>query len=456
MPAAAGELFHWHARPGAFERLVPPWQRVEITGGSPAVEDGSRLEITLRKGPLRVRWVAEHSDVEPGRGFRDVQVSGPFAFWQHDHLFEPTDGAESVLRDRILYRPPGGAVGRLLLGSAIRRDLDAMFSYRHRTTVADLELHRRFRNRTPLTVAVSGASGLIGSALAAVLTTGGHRVVRLVRRAGDDGPDTAHWSPGEGVLEPERLAGVDAVVHLAGESIAGGRWTARRRQRIRRSRIEGTRNLVASLGRMPRPPRCFVCASAIGFYGDRGAGRADESTPGGGGFLAEVCAAWEHEALAARAWGMRTALARFGVVLSPRGGLLRRLLPPFRLGLGGRLGDGRQAVSWVSIDDAAAALVELLHNDALDGPVNVTSPEPVTNRQLTATLAAVLRRPALAPVPAAAARLAFGRMADELMLSGARVVPGALEAAGFRFRHPALESALRHLLGRRREPAADS
>ena len=451
LPAASpAELYDWHARPGAFNRLAPPWQRFEVVGGSPELAEGSRVILRLAKGPLRVRWVAEHQRVRPGAGFRDVQIAGPFALWQHDHLFEPLAGGGALLHDRIRFRPPGGRLGRLLMEASLRRDLRRTFRFRHATTAADLELHARYRDRPRLRVAISGAGGLVGRALTSLLTSG-HEVVRLVRPStnGEDDhtPGTAGWEPARGLLRPAALEPVDAVVHLAGESLAAGRWTARRRRRIRASRVDGTRSLIASLGRMQRPPRVLVSASAVGFYGDRGDLALDESEPAGRGFLAELCADAEEAALAAAGLGTRVAVARLGVVLSPAGGLLARLLPIFRLGLGGRLGDGRQRVSWISIDDAAAAILHLLMRAELAGPVNLTAPAAPSNRELTAVLATVLRRPAALPLPTRAVRLLWGRAADETMLSGVRARPARLEEDGFRFRHPELEAALRHLLG---------
>ncbi len=449
--ATPAELFDWHTRPGAFARLAPPWERIEVVGDFPQIVDGSRVVLRMAKGPLRVRWVAEHQRVRPGVGFRDVQVEGPFALWEHDHLFEPHAEGGAMLHDRIRFRPPGGALGRLLMGGALRRDLGRTFAYRHATTAADLELHALYRERRRLKVAVTGAGGLVGRTLCGLLTTGGHEVLRLVRPgspgADDRSPGTAVWDPPRGLLEPSALEDLDALVHLAGESIASGRWTARRMERIRDSRVDGTRKLVASLGRLERPPRILVSASAVGLYGDRGDEPVDESAPPGDGFLADVCASWEAAALAAGELGARVAVARFGVVLSPAGGFLARVLPPFRLGLGGRLGDGRQRVSWISIDDAAAAILHVLMTDTLAGPINLTAPQALTNRELTATLGSVLRRPAVLPLPAAAARALFGRLADETMLAGVRAAPARLLASGFRFRHPEPEPALRHLLG---------
>ena len=448
MPASAAELFAWHARPGAFARLAPPWQRFEVVGGSPKVAEGSRVVLRMAKGPLRFRWVAEHRNVRPGSGFRDVQIGGPFALWEHDHLFEPRGPRASYLLDRIRFRPPAGPLGRLLMEAGLRRDLESTFRYRHATTRADLELHARYRDRPRLRVAVTGAGGLVGRALTGLLTTGGHEVVRLVRpSAGAPGAGEAEWEPDRGLLDPAAVGRLDALLHLAGESIAAGRWTARRKRLIRSSRVDGTANLVASLERLERPPRVLVSASAIGFYGDRGAESLDESSPAGDGFLAELCSAWERAALAARTPGTRVAVARLGVVLSPAGGFLARLLPPFRLGLGGRLGDGRQRVSWISVDDAAGALLHLLMSDELDGPVNLTAPRAPTNRELTALLGRLLGRPTPLSMPAPVARALFGEVADGTMLSGVRARPALLQASGYRFRHAGPEVALRHLLG---------
>jgi uncharacterized protein (TIGR01777 family) len=451
MPASPAELFDWHARPGAFARLAPPWERIEVVGGFPEIAEGSRVTLRMAKGPLRLRWVAEHRQVRPGEGFQDVQVRGPFAFWAHDHLFERQEDGTSLLHDRIRFRPPAGAAGRLLMAASLRRDLERTFRYRHATTAADLELHAGFRGRPRLRVAISGAGGLVGRTLAGLLTTGGHEVVRLVRTKpvgrAPASPGTATWDPARGLDADASVEGLDALIHLAGEPIAGGRWTARRRGLIRASRVDATRNLVASLARLGRPPKVLVSASAVGFYGDRGDEAVDETAAAGTGFLADLCADLEQAALGADAIGTRAAVARLGVVLSPAGGLLARLLPIFRCGLGGRLGGGRQRLSWISVDDAAAALLHLLMTE-VEGPVNLTAPEAPSNRAFTARLAAVLRRPAILPVPAAALRLLFGRLADEMMLAGIAARPGQLEASGFRFRHSGLEAALRHLLGR--------
>lgn len=443
--ASPETLFAWHARPGAFERLVPPWESVRLVSPHPGLSDGSRVTLEVRTGPLASTWVARHEAVQPGRSFVDVQEQGPFSRWRHTHLFEPTPGG-SALIDRLDCDLPGGPLGELA-EPWLRRKLARTFRYRHAVTAGDLALHGRFADRPRLTVAISGASGLIGSALAALLTTGGHRVVRLVRRPARAGE--IEWDPAAGRLDPAALAEVDAVVHLAGESIAGARWSPAQQERIRSSRARGTETVARALAAAPPRPRVLVSASAIGFYGDRGETQLDESAGPGEGFLPSVARTWEEATAPARAAGVRTVLARFGIVLTPAGGALAQMTLPFRLGLGAPLGSGRQWMSWISHDDCIGALLHLLLTD-VEGPVNVVAPEAVTNADFTDALGHALRRPTVLPaVPAFALRVLVGGLADEGLLGSARVVPSRLQATGYQFRHPSLGPALTHVLGAR-------
>ena len=290
-------------------------------------------------------------------------------------------------------------------------------------------------------VLVTGSSGLIGSALVERLAGAGHEVTRLVRRAPRPGEAEARWDPEAGSIDAARLEGLAAAVHLAGATIAR-RWTRRHKARILDSRVRGTRLLSETLAGLDPPPHTLVSASAIGIYGDRGDEALAEQSPPGHGFLPEVCRAWEGATEPAARAGIRVAHLRMGLVLSRRGGALARMLLPFRLGLGGVVGSGRQFWSWVALDDALAAVEHLLADPSLEGPVNVASPNPVTNREFTTALGCVLRRPTFFPLPAFAARLAFGQMADELLLASTRVTPARLLAAGFAFHHPELQAAL--------------
>ncbi len=296
--------------------------------------------------------------------------------------------------------------------------------------------------------AISGSSGLVGAACVLAWRGEGRRVVRIVRR-GAGGPDEAWWDPAAGRIEADKLEGLEAVVHLAGENVAAGRWNAARKERIRASRVEGTRLLARALAGLKRPPRVLVSASAVGYYGDRGDEPLTEDAAPGRGFLARTCVEWERATAPAREAGVRVALPRIGVVLSAAGGALGRMLTPFRLGLGGRLGDGRQYMSWIALDDLVAVIRRAIDDEALAGPLNAVSPNPVRNSDFTRALGRLLCRPTVLPLPAAAVRLLFGEMGRELLLAGAKVVPARLERAGFSFLHRDLDSALRAALGSR-------
>ena len=295
-------------------------------------------------------------------------------------------------------------------------------------------------------ILVSGSTGLVGSALFPRLAAAGHKVVRLARARAAPGETAVFWDPAAGTLDATAFEGFDAVIHLAGESIASGRWTHAKKARIRDSRVKGTALLAGTIASLSRPPEALLCASAIGYYGDRGDEMLREDSAPGKDFLGRVCKEWEAASEPAARQGVRVVHHRFGVILSPKGGALAKMLPPFKLGAGGRLGHGRQFMSWIAIDDALGAIEHTLGTKALRGPVNTVSPRAATNAEFTAALARVLRRPAILPMPAFAARLAFGEMADALLLSSLRVEPGRLHASGYRFLYPDLERALRHLL----------
>jgi hypothetical protein len=445
--APADEVFRWHERPGAFERLAPPWQKIEVIERQGGIEPGGTVALRQSLGPLKITWRMEHRDYIAGRQFRDCQLSGPFRSWTHTHTIEPNGPDDCYLRDQIEYALPAGAIGQRALGGFVGRQLERLFAYRHAVTAADLADHRRFSGVNRMQIAIAGGSGLIGSALTPFLTTGGHQVRKLVRGRPAT-PDEIAWDPAAGKIDGARLAGCDAVVNLAGEGIASRRWTKAQKERIRSSRVESTALLARTLAGLNPRPRVWVCASAIGFYGDRGEERLDEASHAGEGFLPDVCRQWEAATAPAADAGIRVVRLRFGVVLSPAGGALAKMLPPFRMGVGGRLGDGRQYMSWIALDDVVGAIHHTLMHDTLAGAVNAVAPHPATNLEFTKTLGRVLHRPTIFPMPAAAARLAFGEMADALLLASARVYPARLLESGYAFRCPQLEAALRHLLGK--------
>lgn len=295
-------------------------------------------------------------------------------------------------------------------------------------------------------ILVSGASGLIGSALVPYLASRAHEVNRLVRASSEAGTGKIPWDPCAGILDAESLEGFDAVVHLAGENIAGGRWTAERKRQILESRSKGTRLLAETLSRLAEPPKVLVSASAIGYYGDRGQEILREESKPGKGFLSEVCVAWEEATRSASEKGIRVVNPRIGIVLSADGGALAQMLLPFRMGVGGKIGSGNQYMSWISMGDLLGAICHSIDDDSLAGAVNAVAPKPVTNLEFTQTMGRVLSRPAIVPLPGFAARLLFGEMADGLLLASARVEPARLLATGYEFKHAELETALRHVL----------
>jgi uncharacterized protein (TIGR01777 family) len=292
-------------------------------------------------------------------------------------------------------------------------------------------------------ILISGSSGLVGSALVFNLVADGHQVFRLVRSQNEDG---IVWNPRQPIQDKNALEGFDAVVHLAGENISSGRWTEARKERIRLSRTEGTRHLAEALASLSSPPKVFLCASGSNYYGDREGELLTEDSEAGKGFLASVCKEWEASAQPAVEKGIRTLHLRSGIVLSPRGGALKKMLPPFRFGVGGKVGSGKQYWSWIDLDDVIGVIEFCLNQQSLQGAINNSSPEPVTAEEFADILAQVLHRPSFFPVPAFAARLAFGEMANELLLSSVRMKPAKLISARYNFAYPDLASSLRHLL----------
>jgi uncharacterized protein (TIGR01777 family) len=294
-------------------------------------------------------------------------------------------------------------------------------------------------------VLIAGASGLIGSALIPSLEAEGAEVTRLVRSTPK--PGEIEWHPNQDTMDPARLEGFEAVINLAGENVAGGRWTEELKRRIHDSRVNGTHLLSEAMAKLAKRPRVFLCASATGFYGDRDDEVLDEHSDSGGGFLAGVCREWEQATEPAASAGVRVVNLRFGVILAREGGMLAKLLTPFKMGMGGKVGSGKQIISWVAIDDAVSVIKLALHDETFRGPVNVVAPHPVTNEAFTKTLGHVLSRPTALAMPAFAARLAFGEMADEMLLSSQYVVPKRLTDAGFQYQYPELEAALRRYVG---------
>jgi uncharacterized protein len=433
------EVFAWHTRPGAMTRLVPPWQPMKVVAETQSLADG-RAVLGLPGG---LRWVAQHdpSGFDPPHRFVDELSSDGLTswparivgWWRHTHEFSEAPGGTKV-SDHVDTSLPAAVLRSTIV-------------YRHTQLADDLAAHRAAADAgtQPMVVAVTGASGLVGSALSAFLSTGGHRVIRLVRRPARNDLER-QWNPDRPT--PDLLSGVDAVVHLAGASIAG-RFTDRHKAAIRDSRIEPTRRLADAAGLADDGPAIFVSASAIGYYGfDRGDALLCEESVRGDGFLADVVADWEAATAPAAEAGLRVVTVRTGIVQSARGGTLRLMRPLFAAGLGGRLGSGEQWLGWIGLDDLLDVYHRALYDDRLAGPVNAVAPQPVRNAEYTKALAGVLKRPALVPVPSLGPRLLLGEQgARELAEANQRVVPTKLQTLGHRFRRSHITDALAHELG---------
>ncbi|WP_010524763.1 TIGR01777 family oxidoreductase [Nesterenkonia sp. F] len=502
LPFRREDVFDWLTRPGALTRLHPAFAGAVVQEPPEGPVDGSEsvLEITLPgvlgtglaasagllKSQLglpvsgRTRWTARHVDHRPGVGFSDIMVSGPLRSWRHDRVLSD-DGAGTRLDETITYRLPGehrlprGVLG--LVHRQIAQQMRRVVAHRERQALADMAFHHQhgrlasqLSDETSSTgesartrvVAVSGATGMIGTQVCALLGGAGIDVRRLVRRSPEDvdrnaeGPGRIPWDPSSGRLPEDAFDDVDAVIHLAGHPLFG-RFTAEHKRRIRTSRRDGTQLIVRGLSeaqrRTPRA-RALISGSAIGWYGASAADRPHdqeiltEDLPAGEDFLAEVCAEWEEAAGRAAEAEVRVATVRTGIVQSPAGGVLAQMPPLFVAGVGGRLGDD-QVQSWISLDDVAALIVHLALSDQAAGPVNAVGPEPVTARRYAATLGAVLHRPAAVPVPTVGPRALLGAEGvRELALADQRVSSSTAESLGYAFRHRTLEEALRHVLGR--------
>ena len=446
-PCPARNLYDWHSRPGALERLIPPWERTAVLSKHGGIRPGGRAEMRMHLGPFPYRWAARHVEDRPGVMFRDIQEKGPFSSWSHSHFFTDT-AAGSLLEDRIAFSLPAHALLPGLVKKQVHRILERVFRYRHATLREDLILHASC-SKTPLRILVTGASGVLGRALLPLLTTGGHQVWTLVRHRPALEKNEVYWDPLGGVIDTQNLPpDLDGVIHLAGEYIGLNRWSEEKKRKVVDSRTMGTSLLAKTLGALPVPPKVFLSASAVGYYGENRQQGLDEDTAPGGHFISRICDLWEKSAAPAQDAGIRTVLLRIGVVLTPRGGALRQLLGASPVGIFRSFGKGDQYVSWIGLDDTLGALLHCLANSTLNGPVNIAAPAPVTNREMMQTVARVLGRPLFPPLPAWLLKTLYGQMATEILLSGCHVSTAKLTASGFQFRHPEMEGLLRRQLCR--------
>jgi uncharacterized protein (TIGR01777 family) len=444
LPHPIDEVFAWHTRLGAFERLNAPWRPVVVVRASGSISPGAQVEIRVPLvAGLGIPWHLTHTAYDPPRLFRDEQTQGPFRSWKHSHLFTAQGTDVTTLCDEIEYELPRG-VG--FLNSLFQRELERLFAHRHATLALDLTLHARWHDKPRKTILIAGASGFVGRALRAFLETAGHTVRTLVRR-NPIHPSEFSWDPSSSILDPRVFADIDAVINLCGENIASGRWNARRKARIEQSRVQTTSLLAQTIATLPTPPEVFICASGAGFYGDTGDTLVDENHPQGADFLARVCGAWEGAAAPLLDTSCRILQLRIGMVLNAAGGALAKMIPAFQCGLGGKLGSGEQYISWIGLEDLLGICEHALYSPDLRGPVNCVSPDPCSNREFTKCLAKVIWRPAVIPAPAALLKVAFGEMA-QLFLASSRIHPKKLLSSGYHFVHGSLSEALRFECGR--------
>lgn len=446
VPVSRARLWDWHAGPGTFARLAPPWQKMKLEALPESFVSGAEASFRLGMGPVWLRWKAVLDPVEAPERFVDTQITGPFAHWRHEHRMEVAGDGNSRLTDQVHFELPFG-LGRL--GPARRHalaELERLFTYRHALMREDLTRWPQTLPGQDKVILVTGMSGLIGRRLVPLLETLGYQVRGLTRGAGD-GKRTFTWNPESGTLDGSALEGLYGVIHLAGENIASGWWTEARKRRILESRRQGTRLLVDQLRKQGQPPEVFVSASGVNIYAE-GQPASTEEAPLGEGFLSDVCQVWEGEAARAAEAGIRTVCLRTGIVLDPAGGALGKMLPAFRAGMGGPIGSGKQAFPWISMDDLCDIYVRALTDSQLEGPVNAVHPQQLGQLEFARTLGQVLSRPAFLPLPAMLVRSLFGQMGRETLLADVPVRAARLEAQGHRYRHKSLNAALRHLLGK--------
>lgn len=442
------KLFAWHEGKGAVLRLTPPWVPLKITARSgDGIQKGTRLSFRIKLFKIPMTWESEHIDYKENRFFKDRQIKGPFSKWEHSHVFKPDGVHGSIMEDKIEFQLPLGILNGLFYGF-VMNEFKRIFTYRHRVLKYDLENYADLPGRKKR-ILISGAGGLIGSALVPFLRTCGHEVIRLVRKKKELLEDELFWDPYAGILDLGRAGDIDAVINLNGVNITDRRWTEKRKKLILDSRIIPTRLLAEKTAGLYHVPDVFLSASAIGFYGKTGDRIVTEKDSMGDCFLSSVCRQWEDASVSAlKRTGIRCVNLRTGVVLTPAGGALAKMVLPFRTGFGAQISHGRQYMSWISIDDALSGILHILNHDKIEGPVNLTGPCPVTNREFSQTLSRVFSKKLFLFVPESMANILWGEMGKETLLASTRVMPEKLLNSGFHFQHKTLLPALKDLLGR--------
>jgi len=439
-------LFSWHEQNGAISRLTPPWAPMKmISRKGIGIQKGVKVTFKLCIFKIPMIWEAEHIDYRKNEEFKDRQKKGPFSKWEHTHRFISHGKSRSIMEDQVEFKLPFGIFSRPFYGFA-KKEFERMFSYRHRVLKRDLENH--VGKSKKMRILISGASGTIGNALVPFLRTCGHEVIRLVRKEEELSDDELFWDPYKNILDLESAGPIDAVINLNGVDISRGRWTQTQKKQIIESRIIPTRVLVEKMSELDTKPLVFISSSAIGFYGERKDQTLKETDGKGESFISSVCKKWEDATIEAQKAGIRTIQLRIGIVLTPFGGALERMEFPFKAGCGVRLSHGRQYMSWISMEDVLSGILHILNNNKIKGPVNLTGPNPVRNKEFAKTLAMVFSKKVFFVLPEFIARALWGEMGKETLLTSARVKPFKLLNNGFSFQHESLFSALKDMLGR--------
>ena len=440
---SAETLAEWHEKPGAFGRIQPPWEKAKIVNKAKAIEDDLEEHIQIQMGPVKKMWIARYHNVIKGKQFCDFQVKGPFGYWDHRHIFRDNDDKGSRLVDEITYREPMGFLGRFLAGNMIYNKLDRMFRYRHEVTRLDLERHHQSSVKSKK-ILIAGGSGLVGSALEPLLKTLGHSVYILTRKPLTE--NHIKWNPEKGEIDREKLHGFDAVINLAGRNVAAP-WTKKIKKELTDSRLKSTELLVKTFSELEQKPEVFISSSGSSVYPLYDGIEYDESGPMGEGFLPNLARSWEEKTAPLEKAGIRRVVLRIGIVLSPAGGAMKKMMTPFLFGLGGPFGKGDQYMSWIALDDLIDIIAFAIGDKRYSGVINAVSPQPVTNKEFCKTLAKVLHRPCFMKVPSFVLKAIPGGMGKEIFLASNRVKPGKLLESKYQFRYSDLEQTFCHLLG---------
>ncbi|SCA59014.1 hypothetical protein AB751O23_BY_00020 [Chlamydiales bacterium SCGC AB-751-O23] len=444
--ASLESSFQWHQRIGTFERLFPPWANASFQTLTPPVANRNEFEFGFSCLGRHETWKGKYLDVQENHSFSDMQVKGPFYFWLHKNSFSSAPSKnKTIITNQIEFELPYGNLGKHLFSPSVKQQLRALADYRHKILQRDIPL---FQRNLPLKkILITGSHGFLGMHLKNFLLSQGHEVHSLKHIFNGKSANSKSWSYLNTSLPHELLEGYDVVIHLAAENLINSQWTRSKKEEIYQSRVMGTKLISQTLSELNSPPELFMCASGVGYYGNT-PHLVTEDAPKGKGFLSDVNSDGEKACEAALKKGIRTTMLRFGHILSPDGGVLKKLLPYFSWGLGAKIASGEQAISWIALDDALHACSHLIHNKSLEGPINFVSPFSISQRKFAKALASTLKRPQMLQIPSCLIKLLFKEMGEHLLLNSQEVSPQKLLQSNFKFQHDNLSKLLPLYLGK--------